>query len=404
MIERIRSTSILLSSNWYKKYKVPYLILIFDIFFIILTAIFSVKDYLVGYFDVNYPYNGILILIILSILLIVRFNISLLMFSKQNFGIFLSILYLLSVILIELGFSEFDSPFILVYGTITSFINEFIFKLPDFLNTLLVYFFYLLSMYGPLIYYTFLHLRKKKLSKNARKFDIMTGFYASTLSKRLKIMDMVVYGFLIGLAMTIGLISKDIIWSFLSVPLSLYSLFEFFKRLNFPSLTKKKKRNIYIVSFIISFGIIFTQRIPYLGFIFFVFSIFFMLFFLSRISKSFLRSVLVIVYAFIIIPVFCMGYNIFAFPQYGVIKKSIPYEDEKVFYYVVDKDGLYGVRNRKLKVIEPTYIEIAYPQKNKIMLLNQDSVWETYQMSNNAYFLPVKKIEVIENTMLIILK
>lgn len=396
MLEKFRKTSFLLSSNWYKRYKIPYLILIVDIFFVLLFAVFSVKDYLVGYFDGIYKFNGILILIIISILLIVRFNISLLMFSKQRFGLYLSILFLLTAISIELIFDDLYSPFMLVFESVILFINTFIIELPDFLNTLIVYIFYIFSLYGPILYYSSLHLRKKNLSNSASVFDIMTGFYGTTLSKRLKIMDMVIYCFLIGIAMTVGLVSENINWMFLSVPISLYAIYEFFNRMYFPHLNKKKKIIIYLLTFLISTLVMFTQKLPYYGLIFFAFSVLFMFTLLTTMTKSPLRSIAVTVFSFIIIPIFCMGYNLFAFPQYGIIAKSVPYENEKIFYHIVDQDGNLGFRNRRLKILRPAYTKIIYCQKNCIKLLNKNSVWETYTIPDNELKKPKKYFDLFK--------
>lgn len=380
MINKIRKSSFILSSNWYKRYKLPYLLLVFDIFLVIIFALFSIKDYLVGHFDRIYPYEGLLILVIVSILLIIRFNISLLMFSKQKFGLYLSILFLLAVLSIEMIFGDLNSPFMLVFESVVVFINDFLISLPNFINTSIVYFFYILSIYGPFLYYIFLNIRKKKLFQTAKPFDILTGFYGSTLSKKLKIADMVVYSFLIGLAMMIGLVANNINWIFLSVPLSLYAIFEFFKRMHFPEITKKKKLIIYTITLIISTLVIYTQRIPYVGLITFCFSIVFMLLLLVTMSKSYTRSIAVTFYTFILIPVFCMGYNLFAYPQYGIVKKSVPYADEKIFFHIVDQEGYYGFRNRRLKIIRPAYTKIIYCEKNCIHLLNKNLQWETYNI------------------------
>lgn len=258
----------------------------------------------------------------------------------------------------------------------------------------MVYLLYLITIYGPLIYYAILRIRKIELSSSAKTFDIMTGFYASTLSKRLKIIDIVTFSFLFGIAMSIGLISKDIRWTFLSVLLTLYSLYEFLKRMHFPRLNSKKKIIIYISALLISFLVIYFQRLPYIGLIFFMFSVVFMFLLISLLSKSYLRSIIVVVFSFIVVPIFCMGYNIFAFPQYGVIKKSVPYENEKIFYKIVNKEGLYGVRNRNFKIIEPVYKEVIHYEKNKIKLQNQNLEWKIYNITNNERRQPAKRISI----------
>lgn len=385
MIDEIRKCSYTLSSNWYKRFRFPYLILVLDILLILTFAVFAVKDYIVGYFDTQYKYNGILILIIISVLLIIRFNLSLLAFSKQKFGIFLSIIYLLIVIVIELIFNETGSPFILIFESVVLFVNKFIIILPDFLNKLIVNLFYLISFYSPLLYFGYLIFFKKKINQNAKIFDIMTGFYASTLSKKLKIMDIVVFAFQVGIAMMVGLISNNMNWSFLCVFLSLYSVMDIFKRWHFPNLTKRKKKIIYLLTIIISFGIIYTQRIPYVGLIFFISSFVFIFVILSVFIKNYLKTSIISIFSFFMIPIFCLGYNIFAYPEYGVIKKSIPFEKEKVFYKIVDNKGYFGIRNRAYKIIRPKYTEVKYYKKDYVRMLNKNNVWEIYCLPENIF-------------------
>lgn len=377
MFEKLRSMSCTLSSNWYKKFRFPYLILVCDILLIILFAIFMVKDYIVGRFDSMYFHDGLLILIILAILLIIRFNISLLLFSKQRLGLYVSILYLLFVLSVEMIYNNYFSPFLLVFLSVILFINKFLIVLPEAVNNFLVLFFYIISFYAPLAYYGILIFRKQKLKSTAKLFDVMTGFYASTLSKRLKIMDLVVFGFFIGISMMVGLISNNINWAFLCIILSVYSLSEFFKRLKFPNLTKKNKLLIYAITSILIFGIIYSQRLPYIGLIVFIFSVICFYIVLIRITKIYFKTLVVTVFSFVIIPIFCLGYNIFSYPEYGIVKKSIPFEDEKILYHIVDQNGLYGVRNRESKIIRPNYLKLIYSNKNYLDVLDRDSVWKT---------------------------
>jgi len=377
MFEKLRSKSFTLSSNWYKKFRFPYLILVCDVLLIILFAIFMVKDYLVGRFDSMYFHDGLLILIILAILLIIRFNISLLVFSKQRLGLYVSILYLLFVLSVEMIYNNYFSPFLLVFLSVILFINKFLIVLPEAVNNFLVLFFYIISFYAPLAYYGILIFRKQKLNTTAKLFDVLTGFYASTLSKKLKVMDLVVYGSQIGIAMMVGLISNDLNWAYLCIILSMYSLYEFFKRLYFPNLTKKNKLLIYAITSILIFGIIYSQRLPYIGLIVFIFSIIFFYIVLVRITKLYFKTILITIFSIIIIPLFCLGYNIFAYPKYGIVKKSIPFEDEKVLYYIVDQNGLYGVRNREFKIIRPNYLKIIYSNKNYLDVLDRNYSWNT---------------------------
>ena len=97
------------------------------------------------------------------------------------------------------------------------------------------------------------------------------------------------------------------------------------------------------------------------------------------------KSFIIVVISFIIIPSLSLGYNIFAYPQYGVVANSIPFEDEKKFLIIKDREGNYGIRNRSYKIVKPKYKKIEYNSKNIVMMLNQNNQWETYDLENSKF-------------------
>lgn len=386
MLRKIRKESRTLSSNWYKKYKVPYLILVFDIIVLIIISLFALKEFLIGSFDKSFGLDSILILLLTLILMICRFNLSLLVFKKQRLGMYVSTIFLFIVILFEIYYLDTTSPFLFVLDSIIRFINKYIIVLPYSINKILQYFLYLYSFYFPILFYAYLILFKKKINNNAKKFDVLTGFYASTLSKKLKIMDLIIISFQLAIGMSIGLISDYLYLAFLAVPLSLYSVNDLIRRLNLKKTLSKLNLFIIIqVTILLIFGIIYTQRIPYWGLITFISSIIIIYLLLSFLTKNFLKSIIITIISFIIIPILCLGYNIFSYPQYGVIGKNIPFDGEKVFFIVKDKNGYLGIRNRSNKLIKPTYRVVDYNKKNYVMLLNKNNEWEIYNLENKVF-------------------
>jgi hypothetical protein len=79
------------------------------------------------------------------------------------------------------------------------------------------------------------------------------------------------------------------------------------------------------------------------------------------------------------------GIRISFHPQYGVVANSIPFEDEKLFLIIKDKEGNYGIRNRSYKIVKPKYKKIEYNSKNIVMMLNQNNQWETYDLENSKF-------------------
>lgn len=199
-------------------------------------------------------------------------------------------------------------------------------------------------------------------------------------------MDVIVVSFFIAIAMWVGIISIDIKWAFLAVPLSVYSIYEFCKRIKLNTLVKgKQKLLVYTIAAILLTLIIYTQRLPYWGLAIFIFSLVAMYLLFFQFTKTHFKSLIIVTISFFIIPSLCLGYNIFAFPQYGVINNSVPFENEKIFYIIKDKDGNFGIRNRSFKIIKPAYKSIEYNTKNIILMKNQNNEWETFDLENDIF-------------------
>jgi hypothetical protein len=382
----LEKESFTFSSNWYKQNKRAYFFLLFDIFFILLLAIFSFKEYLIGNLDKNLTYDGLLFLLLMFILLIFRFNLSLLVFAKQKLGIPIAIMFILIIIYVETKYVDSTSPFIIIFNSVVYFINKFFIAVPETLANIITYVLYFYLFYAPIVIYSYYILFKLKLNTTAKPFDVFTGFYATTLSKKLRVMDVIVVSFFIAIAMWVGIISIDIKWAFLAVPLSVYSIYEFCKRIKLNTLVKgKQKLLVYTIAAILLTLIIYTQRLPYWGLAIFIFSLVAMYLLFFQFTKTHFKSLIIVTISFFIIPSLCLGYNIFAFPQYGVINNSVPFENEKIFYIIKDKDGNFGIRNRSFKIIKPAYKSIEYNTKNIILMKNQNNEWETFDLENDIF-------------------
>ena len=374
------------SSLWFKKNKGIYLFLLFDIFFLLILAIFSFKEYLIGNFDKNLPYDGLMFLILMFILFVFRFNLTLLVFAKQRLGIPIAIIFLLIVIYAETKYVDTTSPFLLIFDSLILFFNKFLFVIPKGISKIITYILYLYLFYTPIIIYAFYIIFNVKLNNKAKAFDVFSGFYASTLSKKLRIMDIIVISFFMAISMWIGLISTNKYWAFLAVPISMYSIYEFCKRLELDKMINSKcKLVIYLVAATLLTALIYSQRFPFWGINIFILSFFIMYFIFYHITKSHFKSSIIVVISFIIIPSLSLGYNIFAHPQYGVVANSIPFEDEKKFLIIKDREGNYGIRNRSYKIVKPKYKKIEYNSKNIVMMLNQNNQWETYDLENSKF-------------------
>lgn len=382
----LEKESFTFSSTWFKENMYKYIILLSDIFFILVIAIFSFKEYLIGNFDKYLSYDGLLFLLLLFILFVFRFNLSLLVFAKQKLGIPIAILFLLLVIFTETKYIDSTSPFLLIFDSIIRFYNKFVFVIPKGISKIITYTLYLYLFYAPVLIYAYYILFKIKLNNKARIFDVFSGFYATTLSKKLRIMDVIVISFFIAISMWVGLISTDLNWSFLAVPISLYSINEFCKRTHLNVKIKPKcKKVVFIIAAILLTSLIYSQRFPYWGIIIFIFSILTMYFVFYLSTKSHLKTFILVIISFFIIPIFSLGYNIFAYPQYGVVANSVPFDDEKLFFFIKDKDDNYGIRNRSYKIVRPEFKKIEYNTKNIVLMLNQNNQWVTYDLTNSTF-------------------
>lgn len=382
----LKQESITLSSHWFKKYKIPYIGLLLDISLLLILGIFSLKEYLIGNFDKCIPYDGLLFLLVVFILLVFRFNLSILVFSKQRLGIPLAVLFVLIIIYVEAKYAGVTSPLLVIFVSLINFFNKFFFPLPSLLSKALIIFLYLYSFYLPLAIYAYFLLFKVKLNDNAKKFDVFTGFYATTLSKQLRIMDIIVISLFIAISMWIGIISENLNWVFLVVAVSLYSVYEFCKRMHFSQEPSPKQKLItFLMGGVFVALIIYSQRIPYWGIIVFIASIIIMYLMILYCTKAYFKSFVIVMVSCVLIPVLAMGYNIFAYPQYGMVKRSIPFEKEKVFFVIKDDKGNLGIRNRAHRFIEPKYKKIEYNTKNYVMLLNQNNQWELFDLENHCF-------------------
>lgn len=374
------------SSIWFKQNKKKYLFLLCDIFFLLILAIFSFKEYLIGNFDKYLTYDGLMFLLLIFILFVFRFNLSLLVFSKQRLGIPIAIIFLLIVIYAETKYIDTSSPFIIIFDSLIRFFNKFIFVIPKGISKIITYILYLYLFYAPITIYALYILFKVKLNNKAKAFDVFSGFYASTLSKKLRIMDIIVISFFMAISMWVGLVSTNINWSFLAVPISLYSIYEFCRRIHLNiKINTKCKFFVFLVAAILLTALIYSQRFPYWGINIFIISIFTMYFIFYSFTKSHMKSFIIVIISFFIIPSFSLGYNIFAYPQYGVVSNNVPFEGEKVFLIIKDKEGNYGIRNRSYKIVKPKYKKIEYNSKNIVMMLNQNNQWESYDLENSTF-------------------
>ena len=122
-----------------------------------------------------------------------------------------------------------------------------------------------------------------------------------------------------------------------------------------------------------------------MGLISFISAIVIIFLLISLLTKNYLKSIIVTLISFFIIPILCLGYNIFIYPQYAVIGKSLPFDGEKIFYIVKDMNGNLGIRNRSNKLLRPTYHIVDYSEINYVRLLNKNCEWEIYDIENNVF-------------------
>lgn len=358
-----RELSKTLSSNWFKRYKIPYLFLLADSIILIVISFFIVKDLASGLLLNYFPkINPILITLILLIIIIFRFNISLLMFSKQRAGLYLSMFYVFLVLFFEMQFLNINtSPMHYIGNTLIKFFEKFFFRLPNSVDKIFEIFMSVYIYYLPLIFYTILLLMRVKLNTKARYFDILTGFYVTSLSDKLKITDIISFSLQLLIAMFIGLLSSNFLWTFLVIPLMIYSAHFLFKKIEMTFPVKKRTKYISLALFLLlPTFVVYGQMQPYLGIISLMLSFVLSLVWLTILSKNWMKSLIVAFFSFFLIPLFSLGYNPFIYSEYGIVSKCIPNEGEKVFFVIKDCKGNLGIRVRTSRIVKPKYKAVKY--------------------------------------------
>jgi|GEM_PF-2083916 len=392
-IDLLRENSYTLSSNWFQKYKLPYLALLFDVAVIGVVTLFAIKDFLVGNFVQTFILSPILELLILTVLLFIRFNLSLLMFSIKRVGLYCSIAYIFIVMFLELQNMITIPPIMFIAASISRFFNSYVITVPKIVNDIFIYGLYIYIFYLPILFYLYYILAKKKMNNNVNYFDVLTGFYASTLSRKLHIEDVIVVVAQMAIAVYIGILSSSLNWAFVAVALSSYSCIDLIKKFNLKEhMTRKKKIVITFFSMLSVFLIIYTQRLYWWGFVVFLLCVVSMYLLLSVMTKNYLKSLFIVLISFCAIPIFILGYNIFAHPQIAVVFKSKPYKNEEVFYITKNRNGLLGLRNRNDRYVANRYVNIQHPQKDRILLIRPNGQKDLYNLGNDIIYLNVKEV------------
>lgn len=392
-IDLLRENSYTLSSNWFQKYKLPYLALLFDVAVIGVVTLFAIKDFLVGNFVQTFILSPILELLILTVLLFIRFNLSLLMFSIKRVGLYCSIAYIFIVMFLELQNMITIPPIMFIAASISRFFNSYVITVPKIVNDIFIYGLYIYIFYLPILFYLYYILAKKKMNNNVSYFDVLTGFYASTLSRKLHIEDVIVVVAQMAIAVYIGILSSSLNWAFVAVALSSYSCIDLIKKFNLKEhMTRKKKIVITFFSMLSVFLIIYTQRLYWWGFVVFLLCVVSMYLLLSVMTKNYFKSLFIVLISFCAIPIFILGYNIFAHPQIAVVFKSKPYKNEEVFYITKNRNGLLGLRNRNDRYVANRYVNIQHPQKDRILLIRPNGQKDLYNLGNDIIYLNVKEV------------
>src|SRR5574344_848931 len=381
-----------LSSNWFQRYKKPYTLLIFDVAVVGIITLFAIKDFLIGDFEGKFVLAPILVMLMLAILLFIRFNLSLLMFTEQRVGFYCSIAFLMFVIFLEVHTINTMPPLMFVNMTIVQFFNSYVFHLPMWLNKALTYALYVYIFYLPMLFYLYYFVKKKHMNRNARYFDVLTGFYASTMSSKLHIFEVIVIVAQIAIAAYIGILSSSLNWAFVALFLSTYSCFDLIKKFNMKEhLTKQKSIIIFLCSVLTSAAIIYFQRFCYWGMVAFLLSSVLMYVVIALTTKKCIKSLIVILISFCMIPIFVLGYNIFTRPSLGVICKNVPYKNEKVYFITKDNKGMLGIRNRNYRYIPNRYVNIYHPCKNKIYMQRPNGTTDMFELNKDIIFINVKE-------------
>lgn len=360
----LRKQSKTLSSNWYKKYKYPYMLLYFDMIIIVTISFFIMKDFAVGKLDQYFsPLKGVYIALLYIFAIIFRFNLSLLMFTLQRIGIFLSIIFAILIFSISIySFPLTNPPNLYIGKTIIEFCEKFIFTFPGWLEkpfSLLVYFY---LYYIPILFFGLIVIFKPYIiKKTAKKFDVLTGFYGSSLSEKLKINGFLILSIIIFIAAMIGIISTDLTWKYLYIPFVFITLHILKKRLRLKLSKNKRIRHIaYGLLFINGILIMYAQSIPYLGIIALFLNLILGFLILKCIGINRYKGGFISIFIFFITPILILGYNPFVFCKYGVVEKTYAEENLIMYYTIKDVDGNLGIRVRNSQIVKPNFTKIEY--------------------------------------------
>ncbi|MDR0972079.1 MAG: hypothetical protein LBM25_06830 [Bacteroidales bacterium] len=373
------------TTNWFKKNKINYILLIIDILFVLACAFFSIKDYLEGLFGRSFHESGILILLLVMISNVVRFNISLLCFNKEKAGFYLTLIFVIFATVIDSFSVDYDSIYYYGFSEAVGMFNSYIIEFPQWLNTILIYSLYVWYLYAQLIIYTIYILTNTKLKKDSSNFQVFSGFYAAQLSSKLKVIDVVILSLFVLASMVLGILSDNINWTFLSVGITLYSLNVFFRRFSFKNLSKKNMKIIYVISTLISAIVIYTQRIPYVGLIAFISSLVIMLLVFIITTKNYIKSFAIVILSFFVIPILSMGYNPFTLYEYGVVNRYVSPKQYSGRLIITDEKGLLGARDRDNNFFIPKYIKAKKQIDNNVFFYKNDTSYDIYDLKTRKF-------------------
>lgn len=391
----LREQSKTLSSNWFKKYRLPYLLLYFDIIMLVTVSFFIMKDFAIGKLDLYFsPISGVFIAIIFVIIIIYRFNLSLLMFSLQRFGLYLSIIFATLAIIIDINtVNIYNESKFYIGKTIMEFVEKFFLPIPDYLEKPIAYGFYLYVYFLPIVFYGFIYILKlRKLHNSAKPFDILTGFYGSCLSEKLKLNGFLIVSMIIFTSALIGIISNHINWNYLYTPIMIFSIYIFYKRLRL-KISDNKYLKIVLFSLVILSSVLVMcfQKIPNFG-LYALFANLLIGFLALRIVNiNRFKSVFVAVISFFILPILVIGYNPFTVIEYGVIEKNISDKGVRVFYTIIDSEGNLGIRVRNSHIVKPNYNKIEYIGNKTIRFKDKDG---KYFYINEERFVKTNPINI----------
>ncbi len=363
-MKNIRKQSSTFSSNWYSRYRFQYLLLTFDLILITFIGYLLMKEFATGAMaEFFYPRECVLVAMVYLFAIIFRFNLSILMYSKQKIGLYIAIFFALAASIIDLNLQYLEYSSVYFPGrSLISIWNNFVFIVPVCWHKPIAILTYIYIFYLPLIFYiVVLTFKPFTLKTTAKKFDVLTGFYSSALSEKLKLIGFIYLAIYLYLGFAVGYFQYHIHWQFLYIPLSYLILFFLLKKLRIEGIdTKTKKLIIYLFPLVNGFVVICAQTKPYLGLIALIISFCLGITLMRYIGINKLKSTFISFVVFLILPVFVMGYNPFVVPQYGVKSIYLPGKAVPAYFIIEDKEGNLGIRSRGFYYVEPKYKSVEY--------------------------------------------